>query len=261
MDNILDLKDKKAVVTGGTSGIGKAIVDIFYRNNADVAFIGRDQARASAIMDNLLPEDRGSLSFYSCDVSKRKEVKSTCEKILGEFGRVDIIVLNSGIEYSEPVGQTDLDHWDEVFAVNTDGAFYFIRFLLDSMLKNKKGSIILISSAVTINGGGGGIAYSASKAALKGISSKLNYELLPQGIRTNIISPGVIDTPMFRKKNPDNPEINKKLISQIPARRIGKPEDIASMALFLASDHSSFICGQDIVIDGGRTVYRNPHLS
>jgi NAD(P)-dependent dehydrogenase (short-subunit alcohol dehydrogenase family) len=129
------------------------------------------------------------------------------------------------------------------------------------MIENKKGSIILISSAVTINGGGGGIAYAASKAALNGISSKLNYELLPKGIRANIISPGVIDTPMFRKKNPDKPEVNEKLISQIPARRIGRPDDIANMALFLASDCSSFICGQDIVIDGGRTVYRNPHLS
>lgn len=261
MKDILDLEGKTAVITGGTSGIGKEIVRTFNSCKADTAFIGRDQKRGEEI-ENMLGKPKGpDICFYRCDVGKENEVKDTCSNIVERFSKVDILVLNASIEFSEAIEETDTEHWRQVLDVNTSGSFYFIRFLVGEMIKRGKGNIIFISSAVTINGGGGGVHYAASKAALKGICNKINYELLPKGIRANMISPGVIDTPMLRKKHPDDEETNKRLALQIPAGRIGKPVDIAYAALFLASEHSSFICGQDIVMDGGRTVFRNPHYS
>ena len=129
---------------------------------------------------------------------------------------------------------------------------------VSSMLENKKGNIIVIGSVVSRTGAGGGMHYAASKTALIGIVNRINYELLSKGIRANMISPGVIDTPMLRKKYPDTPEVNKKIIESIPFGRIGLPGDIADLALFLASDMSEYICGQDILVDGGRLLYRKP---
>jgi 3-oxoacyl-[acyl-carrier protein] reductase len=126
------------------------------------------------------------------------------------------------------------------------------------MLANRKGNIIVIGSVVSHTGAGGGMHYAVSKSALKGIMNRINYEFLGKGIRSNMISPGVIDTPMLRKKYPDKLEVNKKIIERIPSGRIGLPEDVAAAALFLASDETEYICGQDILVDGGRLYYYRP---
>jgi 3-oxoacyl-[acyl-carrier protein] reductase len=249
----LDLNSKVAVITGGTAGIGLAIAGIFYEHNCDVAIIGRDTKKGNDAAREILnrnvgvnlparPKGASKLAFIKCDVGLRADVKSACEKVLSDFKKVDILVLNAGMEFTEAITEIDPEHWQRMLDVNVSGAFYFIRYL-------------------AATGAGGGIHYPVTKAALKGLMARINYELLPKGIRANIISPGMVDTPMLRRKYPDNDEVNAKLCQQVPMGRIGAPGDIANLALFLASDLSSYICGQDILVDGGRLYYRRPPIT
>jgi 3-oxoacyl-[acyl-carrier protein] reductase len=255
----LNLEGKNSIVTGGTSGIGLEIAKAFCMHGCNTAIIGRDVVKGKDAESSINKNCSKNLClFYKCDVGNAKEVKQTCEEILSRFNRVDILVLNASTEFIESINEIKLENWDRVMDVNVNGAFYFIRFLVDSMIENKKGNIIIIGSVVSNTGAGGGMHYATSKAALKGISARINYELLSKGIRSNIISPGIIDTQMLRKKYPDDPETNEMLALQVPSGRIGKPSDIASLALFLASDISEYMCGQDIIVDGGRLLFRRP---
>ena len=255
----LNLIGKIAVITGGTSGIGLEIARKFAGQNCKIIIVGRDDIKGKNVENKINEEfEKNCCLFLKCDVSSSSEAENICKKILSLFNRVDILVLNAAAEIVENINEIKLESWEKVFDTNVNGVFYFIRFLIDSMIKNKKGNIIIISSMAAYVGGGGGMHYAASKAALKGISARINLELLPQGIRSNIISPGFVDTPMLRKKFPDTEEINNKINSQIPIRRMAQPSDIANLALFLASDMSEYICGQDILIDGGLLFARKP---
>jgi len=268
----MDLKNKVAVITGGTAGIGLAISKMFYEHGSDVVIIGRDNKKGESAAREILNENiagnfstqsaaANRVAFVRCDVGLREDVKSACEKVLSNFKKVDILVLNAGIEFTEAINEIDPEHWQRMLDVNVSGAFYFIRYLADSMIANKTGNIIILSSVAATTGAGGGIHYPVTKAALKGLMARINYELLPKGIRANIISPGMVDTPMLRKKYPDNDEVNAKLCQQVPMGRIGAPGYIANLALFLASDLSSYICWQDILVDGGMLYYRRPPIT
>ena len=256
--NDLDLSDKVSVITGATKGIGKAVAEAFARHGSKVAIIGRNKERGEEASRLIRTKHNTDCIFYGCDVSTHKEVKDTCKKILNRFKKVDILVCNAGWTVNMRINEMKIDIWDKAIAVNLSGAFYFIRFLIDSMLKQKKGSIIIIGSSATLNGGGGGVHYAASKAGLLGIVKGLSYELLPKGIRANLITPALIDTPMLRERYPDTKEVNKMLAEQLPIGRIGRPSDIANIALFLASDMSEYIVGQEIIADGGRILYKHP---
>lgn len=243
-----------AAVQTAAGGVSKS--DDSIKTNPRAAIISPGSQREfDSSMANKTPDIKNRLVFVKCDVGKREEVKDSCEKILIDHKRVDILVLNAGIEYTEAITEVEPENWQKMLDVNVSGAFYFLRYLADSMIANKSGNIIILSSAAATTGAGGGIHYATTKAALKGMMARINYELLPKGIRANIISPGVVDTQMLRKKYPDNDHINAKLCEQVPMGRIGKPLDIANLALFLASDLSGYICGQDILIDGGRLYY------
>lgn len=283
----LDLSNNVSVITGGTSGIGCAIAESFFQHNSDVVIIGRDAVRGERAVINISDKDRkkknlikqkttypksndmigptvnkeNRILFLPCDIGNRDEIKNICSEILKEFKKVDILVLNAGIEFTESIIEVKPEHWQKMLDVNISGAFYFFRYLADSMITNNKGNVIILSSTATRTGAGGGIHYATTKAALNGMMARINYELLSKGIRANIISPGIVDTPMLRKKYPDNEEINKKLCEQVPMGKIARPEDIANLALFLASDMSDYICGQDIIIDGGRLYYKRPPIT
>jgi 3-oxoacyl-[acyl-carrier protein] reductase len=177
---------------------------------------------------------------------------------MDEYGRIDIIVYAAGYSsFSEFVDLADIE-WERSMAVNLYGAFYFIQESIPDMLSRQKGNIIIIGSTTTINGSGGGAHYAVSKTGLLGILKSLTYDLLPRGIRINMVSPGVVDTKMLRIRYPDTPEVNKKITEGIPLGRMAKPVDIANVVLFLASDLSEYICGQEIITDGGRIIYRRP---
>jgi len=253
-----DLSGKVAVVTGATKGIGLGITKAFAENGAELALIGRNVKSGEKALSEIKSISDKKIRFYSCDVGEYSQVKKTCGKILSDFGKVDILVCNAGWTVKAPLKDMDIKVWDRAIAVNLNGVFYFIRSLINSMLDNKYGNIIIIGSSVTWNGAGGGLQYPATKAALTGIMRGLSYELLPQGIRANIISPALTDTPMLRERYPDDEKTNKMLAAQVPIGRIGKPEDIGNLALFLASDESSYIVGQEIVADGGRILYKHP---
>ncbi len=253
----LSLKDKVSLITGGTSGIGLAIAETFIEHGSDVIIVARNKQKGETVSSRL-NRPKARCMFIQCDTGSHTQVESACKKVLGKFKKVDILVLNAGTEFTEKINEIKTEHWQRVMDVNLSGPFYFIRHLIDPMIEQKKGNIIIISSTANLTGAGGGMHYTASKAGLKGIVSRINYELLCEGIRANLISPGVVSTPMLRKKYPNTPKINCILESQIPCGRIGTTQDVANLALFLASDLSEYICGQDIFIDGGRTLHRRP---
>lgn len=256
-----DLSGKTAVITGATKGIGLGIAKALAENNAEIAMIGRNVISGKKALSEIKDISKNKARFYSCDVGEYDQVKKVCGQILSDFNKVDILVCNAGWTIKAPLEDMDIRIWDKAIAINLNGVFYFIRSLINSMLDNKYGNIIIIGSSVTWNGAGGGLHYPATKAALSGIVKGLSYEYLPRGIRANIISPALVDTPMLRDRYPDNKETNKMLAAQVPIGRIGKPQDIGNLALFLASDESSYIAGQEIVIDGGRILYKHPEGS
>jgi len=256
--NKLDLTGKVSVVTGASSGIGAAIALTFAQHGSDVAIIDINEEKGSKIAAEMSKKYNRRCIFYNCDVSKYDLVKDTCTRIISEFGKVDNLICGAGYLNSMPANEIKIEVWEKALAVNLSGAFYFIRCLINPMLERAKGNIIIIGSSASINGSGAGIDYAASKTGLHGIIKALSYEMLPRGIRANIITPAVIDTPIFRKRYPDNIKTNKMLNAQMPCGRIGKPQDIANTALFLASDISEYICGQEIIADGGRTLYTHP---
>ena len=278
MNNPLNLSNKVSVITGGTSGIGLSIAKKFYEYGSEVAIIGRDDNKGRQAVKNIKEsygfnseeqinkenktEDdfQKKAAFYKCDVSLHDEIKKICKAILKDFGKADVLVLNAGIEITESINEVRPESWQKMLDTNISGSFYFLRYLIDSMIAQKKGNVIIISTVATRTGAGAGIHYATTKSALSGIMARINYEMLPKGIRANIISPGMVDTPMLRKKYPDKNDINIQLCNQIPIGRLALPEDIANLALFLASDMSEYICGQDIVVDGGRLLYKKPKV-
>ncbi len=253
-----DLTGKVSVITGSTRGIGESIAKTFSKYGSDVVIIGRNEKRGEEVSGQIKEQHKKECLFFKCDVSIYDEVKTTCQKILNRFGKVDILVCNAGWTARSPISEIKIDVWDKAIAVNLNGAFYFIRCLINSMLNQNKGNIIIIGSSTTLNGSGGGVHYAASKAGLIGLVKGLSYELLPKGIRANLITPALIDTPLLRERYPDNEETNRMLAAQVPIGRIGRPQDIANVALFLASDMSEYVVGQEIIADGGRILYKHP---
>lgn len=253
-----DLMGKISVITGAAHGIGKSIADKFCAHGAKVIVIDINDEEAIKTVTEINKKYKDSCSYMHCDVIKFDNVKNTCEKILNKYNNIDILVYNAGWTVKAPLPQIDLSIWQKALDVNLNGAFYFIKCLIEPMIENKKGNIILIGSSTTWTGSGGGIHYAASKAGLSGLVKGISYELLSKGIRANLITPAVIDTPLLRDRYPDNKKINKMLAAQIPVGRIGRPEDIANIALFLASKETEYICGQEIVADGGRILYQHP---
>lgn len=261
MTKKFDLTGRTAVITGGTKGIGLGIARALAGGGAEAAIIGRDSESGEKALSGIRDISSKKSEFYSCDVGVYDQVKITCDSILEEFKKVDILVCNAGWTVKAPLEEMDISVWEKAVAVNLNGVFYFIRLLINQMLENEYGNIIIVGSSVTHNGAGGGLHYPATKAALSGIIKGLSYEFLGRGIRANLIAPALIDTPMLRNRYPDNEETNKMLKDQVPLGRIGTPEDMGDLALFLASDESEYIVGQEILADGGRIQYRHPRGS
>ena len=184
-------------------------------------------------------------------------VKVSCNKIIKEFRKVDNLICTAGYGSRAPLESMEISEWKRSVDININGPFYIIHSLINNMLENKKTNIVLIGSATVLSGSGGGVHYSTTKVAQYGLMKGLAYEFLSRGIRTNIVTPHLIDTPMLRKRYPDTPENNEMLGKRTPIGRIGTPEDIANTVLFLASDESSYICGAEILADGGAIYYKH----
>ncbi len=255
---VIDLKNKIIAIIGAGGDIGTGITKILAEAGSTTLIIDINTSKGEKLTKEINNIFGKSSEFFKCDICKRSEVRKTVKKIYDNYNTIDTLVYCAGYSsFSEFIDLSNSE-WDKAMSVNLKGAFYFIQESIGRMLERRRGNIILIGSTTSINGSGGGSHYAVSKIGLLGLMKSITYELLSKGIRVNTVSPGVVDTKMLRIRYPDTPEINKKIIDGIPLGRMGKPEDIGNIVLFLASDMSEYICGQEIIADGGRIIYRRP---
>lgn len=242
------LEGKTAIVTGAARGIGKAIALKLASEGANIAFTDLKIDEVAQATEKEIQALGVKAKAYASNAANFEETHKVVEEIHKEFGSIDILVNNAGITRDGLMMRMTEDQWDSVITVNLKSAFNFIHACSPIMMRQKSGSIINMSSVVGISGNAGQTNYSASKAGMIGLAKSIAKELGSRGIRANCINPGFIITEMTGVL----PEDVKKLWeSQIPLRRGGTPEDVANVALFLASDLSSYVSGQVIPVCGG----------
>lgn len=251
MSNAFDLKGKVALVTGSSSGIGRATAETLAANGARVAInFHRNEAGAEALRTRIT-EAGGKAVVIQADVTRAGEVQSLVQQTVNEFGPVDILVNNAGslVERLKILELTE-ERWDEVIDLNLKSAFLCCQAVAGSMMERKTGAIINVSSIAGRNGGAlGSIHYSAAKGGLITFTKGLAKEMGPFGVRVNAVSPGVIDTPYHEQFS--SPEMMKTYAGMIPLGRVGMPPEVAKVICFLASDAASYLAGETIEINGG----------
>ncbi len=241
------LSKKIAVVTGASRGIGKAMAETYAQAGAHVICVSRNEDALNGVAD-LIRSNGGSASVAVCNVSDLKKFQKLIKDTADNYGSVDILVNNAGITRDTLIMRMSEDDWDTVIDINLKGAFNGIKAVTRTMMKQKSGRIINISSVVGLTGNAGQVNYAASKAGLIGLTKSAAKEIGSRGITVNCIAPGYIATDMTDQLDDQAKDL---LISQIPLGRIGSPDDIAATALFLASDEAGYITGQTFTVDGG----------
>jgi 3-oxoacyl-[acyl-carrier protein] reductase len=242
------LQGQKAIITGGSRGIGKEIVVSFLKNGASVYFIDLMPSEFISEYESLAKENGGTVSYSECNVADEEQVTTVVNTIIEESGGVDILVNNAGITRDGLVFRMSRENWNDVITINLTSAFYMSKAVARSMIQQRSGSVINVSSIVGVHGNAGQCNYSASKAGLIGLTKSLAKEVAGRNVRVNAVAPGFIQTAMTDKLNDKQKEA---LSAQIPMVRLGQPEEVAKVTLFLASDLASYVTGQVILIDGG----------
>ena len=242
------LKDKVAIITGGSRGIGYATAEAFLREGATVIIAASSKASADKAVASLKEKFPDSRIGGICpDLSRLEEVRSIFRAVTGTYGCVDILVNNAGVSESTPFTEYTEEDFDRVMDLNVKGVFNATRAAVECMAPRGQGVILSTSSMVSKYGQPSGIAYPASKFAVNGLTVSLARELGPKGIRVNAVAPGITETDMM-KAVPR--EVIEPMIAQIPLRRLGRPEDIANAFVFLASEEASYITGVVLSVDG-----------
>lgn len=242
------LKDKVAIVSGGSRGIGRAIVLELANEGADIAFnYLKSEDLAKEVKREIESKGRRALIFQS-DVKDLEAMKKMVTETKEQFGRLDIVVNNAGILRDKALMFMEEEDWEEVISTNLSGAFNLIRAAIVTFMKEKQGNIINITSVAGLKGTPRQVNYSASKAGLVGLTKALAKEVASFNIRVNAIAPGYIETDMLNDLREDYKE---ELLKRIPLNRFGTAEEVAKVVTFLASDKSKYITGQVISIDGG----------
>ncbi len=242
------LKNKVAIVTGGSRGIGLATVERFLQEGATVVLTASTQANAQKAVAQLKEKyPEAQISGISPNLSDYQSVHQAFEQVVCRYGKIDILVNNAGISESTPLEAYTEDLFDRVIDLNVKGVFNATRAAVEQMAKRGEGVILNTSSMVSITGQPSGLAYPTSKFAVNGMTVSLARELGPKGIRVNAVAPGIIETDMM-KAVPK--EVIEPMIRNIPLRRLGQPEDIANAFLFLASEEASYITGVILSVDG-----------
>ncbi|MFR5635661.1 MAG: SDR family NAD(P)-dependent oxidoreductase [Mediterraneibacter faecis] len=242
------LKDKVAIITGGSRGIGFATADAFLREGAKVILTASSQESADAAVEKLKEKYPDSIiAGISPNLAKLSSVREAFIEATSKYGCVDILVNNAGLSESTPFTEYTEEDFDRVMDLNVKGVFNATRAASECMIARGNGVILSTSSMVSISGQASGIAYPTSKFAVNGLTVSLARELGPKGIRVNAVAPGITETDMM-KAVPQ--EVIEPLIAQIPLRRLGQPKDIANAFVFLASDEASYITGVVLSVDG-----------
>lgn len=244
-------KDKVVLVTGGSRGIGKAIVLAFAKEGAKVVINYRGNKEAAEETLEEVKKLGREAYLYQADVSKEEEVESMFKDILTKFGHLDILVNNAGITRDNLLLRMKLEDWEDVMAVNLRSIFLCTRAAAKIMIKQRSGRIINISSIVGERGNIGQANYSSAKAGVIGFTKSVARELAGRNITVNAVAPGFIETEMTQKLSE---EIKNAYLKQIPLQRFGKPEEVAYVVKFLASEEAGYITGTVINIDGGLAI-------
>ena len=244
----MKFENQVAIVTGAGRGIGHAIAVRLASEGARVACVSRSVENAKRTADELNIARADSAKPYSVDVANHLDVQTIGAEILEDFGKVDILVNNAGVTRDGLSMRMSLEDWDIVINTNLRGAFNFVQAVQRSMVKQRSGRIINISSVIGLIGNAGQTNYAASKAGLIGFTKSLARELASRNITVNAVAPGFIVTDMTSRLSE---EIQKSITSRIPLSRVGEPLDVANVVAFLASGEASYITGQTICVDGG----------
>lgn len=242
------LAGKTALITGASKGIGRKIAEVFAQNGANVAFTYLSSVEKGQALEKELEQFGTKVKGYRSDASKFDEADKLINDIVADFGTLDIVVNNAGITKDGLLMRMTEENWDDVININLKSIFNVSKAASKVMMKNRKGSIINMSSVVGVQGNAGQANYSASKAGIIGFSKSLAKELGSRNIRTNVVAPGFIRTEMTDVLDP---KVVEGWEANIPLKRAGEPEDVANACLFLASDLSSYITGQVIPVCGG----------
>lgn len=252
------LKDRVAVVTGAGSGIGKAMATLFATEGAKLVAVDMDASRGESTAD-AIRKSGGDCFFAQADVGNSSQMKHVMELVAERYGHIDILCNNAGIvatKSNDTVVELDESEWDRIINTNLKGAFLGMKFGIPLMLKNGKGSVINTGSICAMVGDYCYSAYCASKGGILLMTKAAALDYAKSGIRINCICPGDVDTPLTQKwfaSAPDPEKVRQAEINKHPMGRLAKPEEVAKLALFLASDDASFITGAAITVDGGYT--------
>lgn len=241
------LEGKVAIVTGSTSGMGRATAVLFAREGAKVVVTGRNEERAKAVVEQIKSEGNEAI-YFIVDTSKVEDAKLLVDKTIETYGTVDVLFNNAGTLSMSSLQNVSLEEWNNVMNVNVTSSLYLTQLVAPIMKAKGKGVIVNTSSIAGFGAHHGFAAYVTSKHAMNGLTKSMAWELGPE-IRVNAIAPGAIHTAMVDSIG--GPAVLQGMIDGSPMKRVGQPEDIASVALFLATDESSFIDGQIIKVDGG----------
>jgi 3-oxoacyl-[acyl-carrier protein] reductase len=241
--NLINLKNKKVFITGGTAGIGLSILESFYKLEADIFTIGTNIENLKNIQSNF-----PKIKTANFNLENHQKIEELVKEAKDKLGGLDIVINNAGITKDNLAIRMSDEEWNKVININLTAVFLICKYSIKAMIKQDAGSIINISSIVGHTGNFGQANYSSAKAGIVAMSKSLAKEYAKRNIRINCISPGFIDTNMTKNINE---EFKKKLIENIPMGKLGTGNDIANCALFLASDLSSYITGETIHVNGG----------
>jgi NAD(P)-dependent dehydrogenase (short-subunit alcohol dehydrogenase family) len=253
----IDLKNRVALVLGGSRGIGAAITECLCSAGAYTVFTHTGKPRNKERISSLLAriaKAGGSARAEILDARDSAGTTALVDRIVAAQKKIEVLVANVGQNVARPAGEVSDGDWRDAIEINLSAAFYGVRAVLPHMLKARYGRIILVGSSAVYDGGGGDIGYASAKAGLTGMMQYLNKAHARDGVITNIVHPCVIDTDLLRERYADE-ATREKLAAQIPVGRLGTPEDIGALVAYLASPRGDYVCGQAILADGGRTLF------
>ena len=250
MNNPFSLEGKIALITGGTTGLGFAMAEAIINAGGKVVITATTEKNIELACEKL---GKNCVGFFN-DVSELNKLPQFVEKVEKEVGPIDILINNAGNHLKKYVLDTTDEEFFRVVNVHLLGGFSLTREVAKYMVKRKSGSIIFITSMSAIFGLTNTVAYTASKSALKGMVRELASELSPDGVRVNAIAPGFIESKLMRQAFSNDPEREKKVLSRTPMRKIGTPQDIGDVAVFLSSPAAKYITGVELPVDGGTSI-------